>query len=169
MKPLCSALVIVAVSGPAWAQENTVVAQGDTVPLRVYLDDKIVALDRRYDERLIGIERATTIALATLNARLEGMNEFRAALKDQVFTFANKDATDARLGLLESKTAAFANKSDVNAQIVTLKDDLYARTAALENKNAFNEGKAAMFGVVGGVVAGVLTAVVAAFIGRRAA
>lgn len=67
-------------------------------------------------------KEATTTAMAaakeaTLKAelasekRLEGMNEFRSAMKDQQSTFADKEQTNFRLTAIDSKLAERDGKS----------------------------------------------------------
>ena len=56
-----------------------------------------VTLKEHIESRLISIEKATELALAALNERLAGMNEFRAALNDVLKLLATK----AELGRLE--------------------------------------------------------------------
>jgi anion-transporting ArsA/GET3 family ATPase len=67
-------------------------------------------------------KEATTTAMAaakeaTLKAelasekRLEGMNEFRSAMKDQQSTFADKEQTNFRLGAIDKKLAERDGKS----------------------------------------------------------
>ncbi len=51
----------------------------EVVTMRDYIDTKIEAL-----------EKATTLAKETMERRLEGMNEFRDALKDQNTTFITR-------------------------------------------------------------------------------
>lgn len=78
---------------------------GTEVPLREHIGVQLKWIDRHFETQITAIQTATRIALDTLNSRLEGMNEFRAALKDQVATFANKDETERRLGELETSKA----------------------------------------------------------------
>jgi len=44
----------------------------------------------RMEERFADQERATKLASDTLNARLEGMNEFRSSMKDQAARFVTR-------------------------------------------------------------------------------
>jgi len=46
---------------------------------------------------------AVKAALASLNARLDGMNEFRTSLKDQQGTFATRNEVSAQTREIESK------------------------------------------------------------------
>jgi hypothetical protein len=52
----------------------------DTVPLKEHIESRIAAL-----------ENATTIAAENMEKRLDGMNEFRAQLKDQANTFISRN------------------------------------------------------------------------------
>ena len=66
--------------------------QKDGVTLREYIDFRVAALQETMDksERL-------------LNKRLEGMNEFRDALKDQNATFISREAYEAKHCLLQAQ------------------------------------------------------------------
>ena len=53
---------------------------------------------KEYIEAKIGaVEKATTIASANLEKRLEGMNEFREALKDQTAKFITRNEHEAMM------------------------------------------------------------------------
>lgn len=106
------------------------------VSLKEHIETILHWLDRLVAEKVTAIERATTIALTTLNERLAGMNEFRDTLKDQAARLATKDdfgALEKRLGTLELDRAAA-------------------------------EGRAKLAGALWGIVAGVAAAAAAAFI-----
>ena len=47
------------------------------------------------------IDRATTVALSTMDKRLDSMNEFRSSLRDQAASFADRKELDLRLKPLE--------------------------------------------------------------------
>jgi hypothetical protein len=79
------------------------------------MDD--VSLKEHVESRLMALEKATVLAARTLEKRLEGMNEFRDALKNQA-------------GL-------FATRSEVQIQVEKLGEDikiLREYKAALEGK-----------------------------------
>ena len=63
----------------------------DMVSLRDYFDMRIENLDRTFDSRIQALDRATTIASVAMEKRLEGMNEFRAQLKDQTAQFVTRN------------------------------------------------------------------------------
>jgi hypothetical protein len=58
---------------------STIQHTAEYVTLRDYIDTQMEARDR-----------ALNVALANLDRRLDGMNEFRDALRDQGFTFLTK-------------------------------------------------------------------------------
>lgn len=90
-----------------------------------------VSLREYIESRLDAIEKATTLAYDSMNKRLEGMNEFRDALKDQTGKFATRDEVklvvdrlgeDVR-GLRESKAnleGKASQQSVVAAQLLAL-------------------------------------------------
>ena len=70
---------------------------------------------------LAAAKEATQKAEAASEKRLEGMNEFRAAMKDQQATFADKEQTNFRLTAIDTKLAEMGGKStgiSVSAGIV---------------------------------------------------
>lgn len=80
--------------------------------LKEHLLSIIELNDRRYTERGESVQRALDKAEATMNQRLNGMNEFRDTLRDQAGTFVSRSdlaglekATDVRLKILENKNA----------------------------------------------------------------
>ena len=93
------------------------------VSLKEHIEAQIRALDRFVASQVEAIKDAVKIALDTLNKRLEGMNEFRDALKDQSAKLATKDdikAIDDRLKLLELRDARIAGMAAGVALIVSV-------------------------------------------------
>jgi len=67
------------------------------------------------DQRLVDMQRAVDKAEQTINTRLEGMNEFRAAMKDQQAQMATKeDLANLRMRIddLKEKASMAAGKAD---------------------------------------------------------
>jgi hypothetical protein len=69
------------------------------VALKEYLERRIDDLDRRIMERFVNSDQSVAKAERTMNERLNSMNEFRDALKDQ----ANRMATRIELDLTNSR------------------------------------------------------------------
>jgi hypothetical protein len=68
------------------------------VPLREHLESKIIALEKASEE-----------AKKTLERRLEGMNEFRAQLKDQAQTFITRSEYCARNEKIDGAIQRFSD------------------------------------------------------------
>ena len=51
---------------------------------------EFVTLYDHFESRITGLEKATCVAQTSLEKRLESMNEFRAAIKDQNMTFVTR-------------------------------------------------------------------------------
>ena len=89
---------------------------------------EVVTLKEYIETRMAALEKATCLAAEALERRLESMNEFREALKNQSGTFvtrseldAVKDKYEGQLGsLLKSRdeTAGKASQSSVNINLV---------------------------------------------------
>ena len=65
----------------------------EIVSLRDYFDGRLAEQDRRHEQQYLATQRAIDKAEQALGRRLDGMNEFREALKDQ----ANRMATQEQL------------------------------------------------------------------------
>jgi hypothetical protein len=86
----------------------------DKISLKEYVDLKIGAIDK-----------ATSVAYASMEKRLEGMNEFRNQLKDQNITFITKAEYSAHMNKIEedirilreskAQLEGKASQSDVNS------------------------------------------------------
>jgi hypothetical protein len=55
------------------------------------LRERLDYIERLSEERFSARDRALTVALAAMDRRLEGMNEFRDALRDQTIRFLSRD------------------------------------------------------------------------------
>jgi hypothetical protein len=94
---------------------------GVGVSWRDYVDGQINALHRLYDSRFKAMEQAVDKAEQQLRARLEGMNEFREALKDQASRLATRESLDMNrdqlIAMVEalSKRVAELEKDRANA------------------------------------------------------
>lgn len=65
------------------------------ISLREYIDDKVNALSTRQDDQRRFTDRAVEKAEAALGKRLDGMNEFRDALRDQAARMVTRTEFDA--------------------------------------------------------------------------
>ena len=77
------------------------------------LDYRMSALSTSIDERFTAMIRAVDKAEASMNARLEGMNEFRDQLKDQTGTFATRAQQD------QNGIAIYTRMDDLRTQMET--------------------------------------------------
>jgi hypothetical protein len=59
--------------------------------LQKHLEDKVQTSERLLNEKIININKSIDLASVQLNERLNGMNEFREALKDQSQKYLTKD------------------------------------------------------------------------------
>lgn len=86
-----------------------------------------VSLKEYFDSRIESINESTTLARNAMEKRLEGMNEFRDALKDQTNKFVTRqEMTDSMLRIsediriLRESKATIEGKASQNAMIATL-------------------------------------------------
>ena len=71
-------------------EKNNNFTHKDSVSLRDYFDNKIDGLEDKINLQFQAQATALTKAEAKNDARLEGMNEFRAAMKDQAASFITR-------------------------------------------------------------------------------
>lgn len=107
------------------------------VSLRDYLEAQMQAHTDIYSVKFENIEKSTALAYASLNKRLEGMNEFRESLKDQ----ANKFVTDEKFQFLMTK---------VDEDIRILREAKAAEEGKASQKSV---NTALVIGVVGLIIA----------------
>ena len=60
----------------------------------------MVSIRDYFDTRLIAIEQATGIAAASMEKRLNGMNEFRDTLRDQASRFVTRQEMDSQFAIV---------------------------------------------------------------------
>lgn len=63
----------------------------DAISLKEYFDNQFKGLRDYMDVKFKAIDDATRLASDNVNTRLEGMNEFRNAMKDQASKFITRD------------------------------------------------------------------------------
>ena len=63
------------------------------VSLKEYIDSQFVALREYIESQFAAERRAVVAANETMNKRLDGMNEFREALKDSATKFVTREET----------------------------------------------------------------------------
>ena len=73
------------------------ISQSDGVALKDHLEAQIVAVVRYFEARIRAMEKAVAVAYAAMDKRLDGMNEFRATLKDQTSTMITRQELTAIL------------------------------------------------------------------------
>ncbi len=66
-------------------------SESTDISLREYIAEQF----RSHNREHVQLDRAITLAVASMDKRLDQMNEFRSQLADQVTTFARKESVDA--------------------------------------------------------------------------
>jgi hypothetical protein len=103
------------------------IAQQYQVSQREYFERILAERDKKFDERFQFQRDAVSTALASMDKRLDGMNEFRASLQDQTKNQVSKsefqtfkDATDKDIRMLRESKAeldGMASQSSVNLSL----------------------------------------------------
>jgi uncharacterized protein YqfB (UPF0267 family) len=139
----------------------------DTVTVRDYVEALMAARDRLIDQRFDDNKVMVDAALASINLRLLGVNEFRQTLADQANNFASKDTVASlaarladeqardeglatRLVTIESSGSptALQNAKDVQA--------LAARIASIEAQRTTTADNFGWVLTFGGALAGIV-------------
>ena len=116
----------------------------DGVALKEHFETRLDALQRHTESQLLSIDRATCLALQAMDKRLEGMNEFRAALSD----------TTARLVTREELAALNVRYLDNVARLDTDISELKTYRATMEGKASQSSVNAAtVLSIIGLIMA----------------
>lgn len=75
----------------------------DGITQKEYFNQRIDDVEEKIELRFDSVDKALVLATDQMDKRLEGMNEFRAQLKDQSYNFLTKDAYEVRHQLIENK------------------------------------------------------------------
>ena len=86
------------------------------VSLREYIEARLRELKRTIDLKYQTTEKATLLATYALEKRLESMNEFREAMKDQAQKFLTKNEFDIRHRRMEEEQELVQRGVDPGAQ-----------------------------------------------------
>ena len=96
----------------------------EVISLKDYIDTLLSRQHDYFSTKIDSVDKATCLAAATLERRLEGMNEFRLALDDQSRTMitrvewvAFKESTDKDIKFLResrAELAGMASQKSVN-------------------------------------------------------
>ena len=93
----------------------------DGISLKTYVDMRCDAICKQQEERFDSIVENTTLARDSMNKRLEGMNEFRDALRDQTSKFVTRQEHEIALteirDLRESR-AKLEGKASQNSVVI---------------------------------------------------
>ncbi len=98
------------------------------VALRDYFEKRLEDLDRRITERFASSDSAVAKAERTMNERLNSMNEFRDALKDQ----SSRMATRVEVDKIDEQVRELQRaKANLDGRLVILSGSISAITALL--------------------------------------
>ena len=98
------------------------------VALKEYFDRRLEDLERRIQDRFMQGDSAVTKAERTMNERLNSMNEFRDALRDQ----ANRMATRMELDKLEEDVQELRRvKANLDGRLVVLSGGISLATSVI--------------------------------------
>jgi hypothetical protein len=93
-----------------------------------------------FDTKFTSIERATSVAYEAMDKRLDGMNEFRNALKDQTSKSITRIEHDALIAKLDFEANVLSEK--INMSVNNIKEKYDVDIRMLRESKATLEGKA---------------------------
>jgi hypothetical protein len=103
----------------------------DGVELKEYVEAIIEAQRQYFESSIAAVKEATTIAAISMEKRLDGMNEFRAALKDQSGRMATTSDVDLKiLRLEESVSVRLKAIEERQRALLSFKDQMAGRASA---------------------------------------
>lgn len=111
--------------------------------MKQLLDERAIAQERMENERFGAIRIAQDVALASLNKRLDGMNEFRQALSDQAANSVTRIMFD------QSREA-------ISKEIAVLRESITKRDAMEQGQRSRSTDQRASIGTTIGLLGGVV-------------
>jgi uncharacterized membrane protein len=123
---------------------------GNQISLREFLIAKIEELKLYFDVRFNASEKAKELAYATLEKRLEAMNEFRDTLKDQAGNFITRKEVEVNLDLINKEVEAHVDRIDAAIK------NLELSKAMLEGKASQSSMNLTMVIALSGLVIGLV-------------
>jgi len=107
-----------------------------------YLQGRIIDLEHHLESQIASLKEATTIAKASMDIRLESMNEFRSQLKDQANTLCPKSefslhVSNADVEFKYIRTEMEKVKGQLTAVAATLNTSASSLEKRLEGMNEF--------------------------------
>jgi SMC interacting uncharacterized protein involved in chromosome segregation len=78
---------------------------------KLAVDAALAASEKAINAAMAAAEKAVTKAEVAAEKRFDSVNEFRAAMKDQTTSFADKAQTDFRLSVIERKIENYSGQA----------------------------------------------------------
>jgi hypothetical protein len=120
------------------------------ISLKEYFDTRLREQEAQFNIKIAALEKATTIAAGQMEKRLEGQNEFRGQLKDQVTTLVSKAEYAPQLAriledikTLSDTKAQFIGRPEHDGMLNKINDDI----RVLRESKATLEGRASQSSV----------------------
>lgn len=123
------------------------------MPIKDYVDRELGYLKELVNTKLGYNKEAVDLARSQMEDRLEGMNEFRAQLKDQTSTFVSRELFDKTLKAEDDRIDQAAKS--LQQQMITQNSAFDSRLKAIELNTSRAEGKSLGIGTVIGAIIGV--------------
>jgi len=119
-----------------------------------------VSLKEYFESRLNGVEKAIELANDSLCKRLEGMNEFREALKDQTGKMATREEIKHQIAVADNRIDSIRRELVDKAKNLEDKvDSLSYFKASLEGKASQTQANVVMFLSIVGLIISIISLV----------
>ena len=146
-------------------------AEMNEIPLKDYIEERLSLLIQNVADKLEYLDKARDKAEEQMNRRLEGMNEFRAALTDQSGRMLSRKEFESSHSFLDEKVraveAALA-KSPTKGEIETSQKVLEEKIRTLELAKANQDGRSIMISSLTSIATSIIVGVVIFLVSRYA-
>ena len=139
-------------------------SNGEKVSLKEYFNTRILEQENQFNIKIAALEKATTIAAAQMEKRLESQNEFRGQLKDQaagMFSRTEHEIYSQRVSddikELKDKTSVFLLRNEHDVYVKKMDEDI----RVLRESKATLEGKASQMSVNVSLILAVISVIIA--------
>lgn len=130
---------------------DTKFTHNDGINLREYFESKLIDMKLFYDAKLEGISTSTRAAANSMEKRLDGMNEFRDALKDAQtmnVTIGQFDSLSKTVDTLMIQSSRFIDRDYLSIALGRLEADIRILNTSKDKM----EGKASQMSVIISIV-----------------
>jgi hypothetical protein len=146
-------------------------AKMNEISLKDYIEERLSLLIQNVADKLAYLDKAREKAEEQMNRRLEGMNEFRAALTDQSGRMLSRNEYESSHKFLDEKVRSMESslaKSPTKSEIETAQKVLEEKIRTLELAKANQDGRSIMISSLTSIATSIIVGVVILLVSRYA-